>query len=249
MGQRPLSQMGTRLRLRKSLHTPRPQGCRERSNRRGGEAWVPRGGLRFVAVFHPQGEHRSQQERAAANGKSVDRFSAEEAAHQKTEERGGDNLRNHDEEIEYAHVVAHLRRRQRSREDGVRHREDAGPGNAYSYHGSQQQPWVIEHEDREESERTTHEADRVRDLSIGTPRKDRNCEGDNGGDAVVGAEADPYPVGSLIVDSRRRVSGAIEMGGYRRRRVDPHGEEREPGEELDPGQLLHGAGYVLKVVH
>jgi hypothetical protein len=38
------------------------------------------------------------------------------------------------------------------------------------------------------------------------------------------------------------------VAGYRWGRVDPHGEKGEPGEELDPRQLLHRARHVLKVV-
>ena len=42
--------------------------------------------------------------------------------------------------------------------------------------------------------------------------------------------------------------GTVHVAGDRRRRVDPHGEEREPREELDPGQLLHRVRHVLEII-
>ncbi len=105
----------------------------------------------------------------------VDRLPAEEATDEETEQGGRDDLGDHDEEIEDAHVVAHLRRRQRACQDRVRHGEDAGPGDSDPDHRAQQESRVLEHEDRQEPERAARQADRVRDLAIGPPGQDREC--------------------------------------------------------------------------
>ncbi len=115
-------------------------------------------------------------------------------------------------------------------------------------HRAQQQPRVPEHEDRQEPERAAGQADRVGDLAVGPPgqragsrrppRPPRRCR----------CRSRPPPSWRPRCRAPRWCRWCRRVAGHRRCGVDPHGEEREPGEELDPRQLLHGVGHVLEIV-
>ena len=60
--------------------------------------------------------------------------------------------------------------------------------------------------------------------------------------AVVDREADAAPLVAALV-LRRAGRAAEDLRGHRRHKVDPHAEQREPGEELHDGKLPHRLGH------
>ena len=60
-----------------------------------------------------------------------------------------------------------------------------------------------------------------------------------GGDGTMGREEDADPIATLIIGGAGRVGRSEHILGDHRRGIDPHDEERRPGEELDQRQLLH----------
>ena len=74
----------------------------------------------------------------AAGDDGEDAVVVEEVDHDVAEEERRDDLRDDDEEVEDAHVNAGAVGGQDGGEDGVRHREDAGPGDAYADHAEEE---------------------------------------------------------------------------------------------------------------
>src|SRR5579864_2830616 len=97
-----------------------------------------------------QRQQTRDDEARAAERERIDRRTAKECPEQETQDRGGYHLRQHDEEIEHAHVEAHLLRRHAIGQERVRERENRRPGEAHAEHADEQPAWLTNDDDRKE---------------------------------------------------------------------------------------------------
>ena len=80
-----------------------------------------------------------------------------------------------------------------------------------------------------------------------TLRHERQQEGIDGSDAVIGGKQQTNPVGPVGIGFRTGVRGPEMKTGHRRRGIDPHHEKRGPGKGLNPGQALHHRRHGVEV--
>ena len=82
----------------------------------------------------------------------------QQVIHDPAKEYRGQNLGNHDKEVEDPHVDAGLLRRQRARQNGIGHGQDAGPGDPDADHGEKQNVFVADDRSGEKTNAAAHEA-------------------------------------------------------------------------------------------
>ena len=193
--------------------------------------------------LHPLEDQGGQEQEDAAGEYRVDDVVVKNVFHHPAGAEGDDYLRDDNEEIEHAHVRAHFRRRQGSRQHRVGHREDAGPGDAHSGHRRQQEILVLDHQHGHQTHRAAQEAkgmDRFGGYLLGQRDQDKR-EHQRG--AVVPGETQAAPGRALRVGGGGGIRRAEHSAGYGRSEIGPHAKQPGPGEDLDPGQLPHAPGH------
>src|SRR5205807_3050345 len=197
----------------------------------------------------PQHQRPGEHQAHPAHDQRVDRRAAEQYPQEESQDRGGDELRDDDEEVEYAHVHAHLLRRHAGREQRVRKRQDRSPGQAHAEH-RQQQPVRIREQRKAEQRRAprpqVEEVTRLQSEAASHHRDDGRSER---GKAVVGGKQHPDPVGAAVIGIGVRVAGPEAHLGNRGGRVDPHRKEREPREELNGREAAHRQRHGREIAH
>ncbi|KAG1184483.1 hypothetical protein G6F35_015089 [Rhizopus arrhizus] len=165
----------------------------------------------------------------------------------KAERTGRDQLRDHDEEIEDAHVHAHLRRGHTVGQQRIGQRQDRCPGEADADHRQQQPVWIADEHQRDQPGTAQPQIDQVAPAQADHPHHRRDQYRSQRGETVVGTKQHAHPVGAFVVGHRLRI-GRTEVGtGHRGGGVDPHRKQREPREELHPRQPTHGHRHRAQV--
>ena len=173
----------------------------------------------------------------------VHRLAVQKIFQDETEQAGGGNLRQHDEQIEHAHHHADFFLRQRRREHGVRHGEDARPRDADRRHGNQQLIFVGRQRHRRQPQRADREAENVHQLGAGVFRAPQQHEGKNETHGVIRGETKTRPrTGGFHF--RRAGRGVKNIFRHGRRKINPHRKHPDPGEKLHQPQFPHPPGQL-----
>ncbi|KAG0739774.1 hypothetical protein G6F24_017233 [Rhizopus arrhizus] len=144
----------------------------------------------------------------------------------KAERTGRDQLRDHDEEIEDAHVPAHLRRGHTVGQQRIGQRQDRCPGEADADHRQQQPVWIADEHQRDQPGTAQPQIDQVAPAQADHPHHRRDQYRSQRGETVVGTKQHAHPVGAFVVGHRLRI-GRTEVGtGHRGGGVDPHRKQR-----------------------
>nr|GEU28481.1 hypothetical protein [Tanacetum cinerariifolium] len=199
----------------------------DRLNTHVRSAWMNDSLLTFGGrvILNGQRQHRRHQHAHAAQHQGFYGLAHEQVLGHKAEQQAADNLRNHDKEIEHAHVITHAVGGQRAGQDRIRHGQDAGPGDAHADH---------------------RHAQRVGELAAGVARQHRQHERGQRGHAAVHGKHHAHVAARRLERGRLRIGGAKDIFADRDVGIDPHRKQADPGEELHRRQLHHGLGHADK---
>ena len=152
-----------------------------------------------VGVADP--EHRQPGEDPAGRGddEGVRRVAAADHVDQPAQHGRRQQLRDHDEDVEDAHVHAHLSRRQVVGEHGVGQGDDGRPGEAEADHRCQQPVGIADQHHRQQPGCADPQIDLVRAAHAEAPHEERQDQCGQCAEPVVRREQHAHPVGTGLV--------------------------------------------------